>query len=185
MAKGAAEGSQVDPEVGSTISGLFHKAGLSTAQADQITEGYNKFVAAKAEQEVKDYNLNYQADKDALMAEWRGGFDRKFNTARMAVKSLDLPQEAINGIESELGYANTIKLFAQIGEKLGEDKYVGSDAGNARFDGQMTPQEAAAQIAQMQLDPNVAKALTDRSHPSHKEMVAKRSRLFSVAYPES
>lgn len=180
---GAPDGSKPDPEVTSHISGLFHKAGLTAKQAEAVAGGYNQLVAQRAEQEMKDYSLNLQADKDSLQQEWRGGYDRKFNTAQMAARSLDIPQDAINGIEAEIGYANTIKLFAAIGEKLGEHKFVGGEGGGARFDSQLTPQEAAAQIEQMNLDPNVRAALTNRDHPAHKATVAKRSKLFGIAYP--
>jgi len=186
MLAGAPEGAVADPDVQAHIGSLFHTAGLSKSQAETIAKGYNEFVAARQEQEIKDYNLNVQADKDALQQEWRGGFERKFGAAQMAVKALGLPQEAINGIESELGYANTIKLFAEIGAKLGEDKFVGGEGGGGRtsFDAQLTPEEAANQIAQMNLDPNVKAALLNKNHPAHKATVAKRSKLFAIAYPE-
>lgn len=182
---GAPEGAQADPDVMKHIGGLFHAAGLNAKQASLIAKGYNEFVAQRAEQEMKDYNLNLQADRNTLQQEWGGGFDRMMGTAKMAARALDLPEAAINGIEAELGYANTMKLFAQIGQKLGEDKFVGGEGGGAaRFDAQLTPQEAGAQISQMDLDPNVRAALTNRDHPAHKATVAKRSKLFSIAYPQ-
>jgi hypothetical protein len=182
---GGIKGMQVDPTFAPVVADIFHKAGLTKAQGDAVAKAYNEYALKGAEAELADYNQRVDADKATLQAEWRGGFERKFQAAVAAAEHLGLPAEAIDGIESKIGYAETIKLLSNIGAKLGEDKFVGSEGGNpGGFFNGMTPAEAKAAWAQKLLDPSFSAALTDRNHPGHKAAAAEQTRMFKVMYPE-
>jgi hypothetical protein len=178
------DGLSLDPGYSEWAAGTFHKLGLSKKQGEALLASHNDYMRSTLAAQAKDYDLNVQADRTALQTEWRGGFERMMGAAQGAVRALDIPAEAIDGIERALGYAGTMKLFATIGGKLGEDKFVSADGKSAGFGNSMTPDEARQQLAQMKLDPATRSALTDAQHPAHKDTKAKWQKLHGVAFPE-
>lgn len=181
---GGIAGAQLDPAFAPAAAKMFHDAGLSTEQGKNMAKAYNEHVAQAAAQAETDYDNNVKADRATLQAEWRGGFERKMGAAQAAVQALGFTVEAIDGIEHALGYAGTVKLFAKIGAKIGEDKFVGADGKTPRFGEAYTPAEAKVAWDQKKLDPNFTAALTDRGHPGHAAAKAEQTKMFAIIYPE-
>lgn len=166
------------------MSEAFHKAGIPASSAKTLVDAHNEKLRADAQAAADDYKLAVESDKKALLSEWRGGFDRMMNRAKTAAASLGFDEKTIDAIEKEVGYAATMKMFADIGAKLGEDNFVSGDDRGRQFSDTMTPDEAKQQWDTMKLDPNFTKALTDPSHPGHKAAKEKQSKLFGLMYPE-
>lgn len=164
--------------------GAFHKIGLTASQVKELTKAHNEFIAQNVGQSAKDYELNVAADKQALQSEWRGGFDRMMQRAKGAAGALGFTAEVVDAIEGAIGYANTMKMFAEIGGKLGEDTFVSGDVKTPRFGEQLTPAEAKQQWSELQLDQQFKTALFDPSHPGHKAAKEKQTKLFGIMYPE-
>jgi hypothetical protein len=181
---GGIQGAQLDPTFSPVAAKMFHDAGLSSEQGKAVAKAYNEYTVQVAEQAAKDYEMNVQADRSALQAEWRGGFERKMGAAQAAVQALGFSAQAIDGIEQALGYAGTVKLFADIGAKIGEDKFVGADGKTPRFGEALTPAEAKVAWDQKKLDPNFTAALTDRMHPGHAAAKAEQAKMFAIMFPE-
>lgn len=161
----------------------FHKAGLNPDQAKAITEANNAYVAEMQQQAVTDYETGVQAQRQELQREWGNGFERQMSAAQNAAKQLGFSPEMVDGIESMVGYADTMRFFADLAKKLGEDNFVGGDGG-PRFQGSMTPEEAKVALATFNNDENNRKALMSKHHPRHNEVMKKRSELYSIIYPE-
>ena len=162
----------------------FHKAGLTAAQAKAITTEHNAYIKGVMAKQEADYNLSVQADKTALLQEWGGGHERMMNAAKTAASTLGFTPEMVDAMEKSVGYASTMKFFAQLGQKLGEDKFVTPGDGPKRFGDTLTPSEAKAQWDAATLDPAFTAALRDKQHPGHKAAAAKQTQLFAVMYPE-
>lgn len=184
MKLGLPDGAKVDEGFAKSMQQLLHKADITEAQAKTLISDYNSMLAAAAAQQAKDYELNVQADKQALLDEWKGGHDRMMGKAKAAAQSLGFAPELIDAIEKQVGYAKTHKMFAEIGAKLGEDGLVTTGGKTPSFDGMLTPAEAKAQWDQSKLDPNFVAALTNPQHPGHKAAQEKQTRLFKVMYPD-
>lgn len=161
----------------------FHELGLPAQTVKALTAKHNEYVKGVLDQQAKDYDLRVQADKQALLDEWRGGHERMLNAAKTAAQNLGLPQAAIDAIERTLGYKETMKLFAGIGTKIGEDSFVTPGDKKGGFGDNLTPAEAKNQWEEFKADPVNAKALTDPSHPKHKLAKETQSRLFRIMYP--
>jgi hypothetical protein len=161
----------------------FHKVGLPAAQAKQLTAEHNAYMKSVLEQQAKDYELSVTADKQSLLKEWGGGHERMMNAATTAAKTLGFTPEMIDSMEKTVGYASTMKFFAQLGQKLGEDKLISQEGGPKRFGDTLTPDEAKVQWEQSKLDPNFTKALNDNQHPGHKAAKDKQTQLFAIMYP--
>ncbi|MGE0736046.1 MAG: hypothetical protein AB7G15_17125 [Alphaproteobacteria bacterium] len=88
---------------------------------------------------------------------------------------------ALNELENKMGTGAFLRHFARIGELIGEDAVI---HGNAKPFAS-TPQQARAEIARLNADPQYVAALMDKGHPNHKHAAAQRAALYRAAYPDA
>jgi len=177
-------GEGLDPAYAGAAKEFFHKAGLSNEQAKAVVAANNEYLAGMREQQAKDYQLGVEAGEQQLQNEWRGGYDRMINQATQTAKMLGFTAEMIDGLESKMGYADTLKFLANLGNKISEDSFVSADGGKKQFAGTLTPQEATREWDQLKLDQNFLKALMDGDNPGHKAARDKQTRLFQIMFPQ-
>ena len=181
---GADKAPGASPEYVSAAKEFFHKAGLSNDQAKSIVEANNAWVMAQTERQTADYNASVAAGEQQLQQEWRGGYDRMINQAGTTAKMLGISAEMIDGLESKIGYAETLKFLANVGTKLGEDSFASAEGnGTRRFAGSMTPEEAKVQWDELKMDKNYLAALMDNQNPGHKAAKEKQTMLFNLQFP--
>lgn len=173
----------LDPTYMAWAKTTFHKVGLTAAQAKALSAEHNAYIQNSTAQQVKDYAVSVAADKTTLMAEWRGGYERMMNSAQLAAKALGFTPAMIDAMETKLGYAGTMKAFAEMGKKLGEDSFAGGGDKNNRFSNTMTPAEAKSEWEAMKMNPDQIKALQDPMHPGNTAAKEKQKKLFSIIYP--
>lgn len=175
------EGTAANENVTAWTRETFHKLGLTATQAKELSAAYSKFSADMAAQAAKDYSLGVDADDKALRNEWRAGYDTQMAKGQNAARALfgEHP-EAIDAIETAIGYGATMRLFAQLGAKLGESGFVQGDGSTRNFGSTMTPAEAKAEWAKVSTDAGFAAALMNRQHPGHKAAMEKKSALIAL-----
>lgn len=179
------EGLAIDDKYQTWARGTFHKLGMPAPMVKELTKEHNAYIKATLAQQDTDYKLSVESDKKALLAEWRGGTERMMAAAKTAATALGFDQDAIDAIERHYGYAKTMKLFAGLGQKLGDDSFVSQDGkGGGKFADTMTPEEAKIEWGSMQADPVMKAALLDANHPKNAEAKAKQAKLFAIMYPE-
>ena len=161
----------------------FLQAGLSVQQAKAVAEANNTYTQQYLEASNAEYETSYAAGVQSLKQEWGQGFERQMGIARVAAEKLGFDEHAIDGLESALGYAGTIKLMASLGAKLGEDRFVAGE-GVSGFGGQLTPAQAKQAYNALVVDPNNKAALFDRKHPRHAEVMQQKRELFLLMNPE-
>ena len=163
----------------------FHELGLLPDQVKNLTAKHNEYVKAQLTQQAQDAQLRVQTEKSELVREWGAGHERMINAAKTAANALGFTGDVIDAIEAKVGYKGTMKLFAALGQKLGEDGFVGgkSNGAGGGLGNQLTPAEAKAQWEAMRIDPVEKVALLDASHPNHKSAKAKQQRLMAIMYP--
>ncbi len=158
----------------------FHKAGVPASMVKELVAANDAFAKVAREQAAKDYEANYSADVKALQGEWRAGYDKQMAKASNAAKLLGFSGDAIDAIEGALGFAGTMKLFAGLADKLGEDNFVSGEGRNLQAT--MTPQEAKAEYDRLSGDREFVAALMNNTHPGHKQAVEKKSSLMALMY---
>ena len=91
--------------------------------------------------------------------------------------------DTLDKLEQSLGGTAMVRMFADIGERMTEDRLVGAGGGDTTAG----PEQAKAEIARIRgealKDPK--HALNDRFHPEHGRIVAKLEKLYTAAYPEA
>jgi hypothetical protein len=173
-----------DPAYANFARDTFHKLGLTAAQAKELTLANNDFMAKHEAETAKAYDRAVAMDKQALLTEWRGGYERMMNSAQTAVKALGMSAEMVDALETSLGYAGVMKFFAGLGQKLGEDKFVGTEHRQQGFGATQTPDEARGEYEKMLADQTQVAALKDKSHPGHAAAQRKQNELFKIMYPD-
>ncbi len=120
-------------EFAKAVAPLFHKAGLSAAQAKALATEWNGLQAAQREsakqaQEASDREASALAlrQEEELKREWGETFTAKTEGARRAVRSFvpgktdDEKLEFASAMEKQFGYAGMMKFWAAIGDHMAE-----------------------------------------------------------------
>lgn len=170
-----------NPDFAKAFAGVAHEAGLTQAQVAKTMEWYNGQAATSATAAAEAKTAAGEQALTGLKAEWGAAYEQNVEQGRRAATEFGVDIETLGKIEGALGTADMLKLFADIGAKLGEDTVSGDGGGSSLS---LSPAAALQQISELNMDPNFVSALNDKSNPGHKDAVAKKTRLFQFAYPE-
>ena len=122
------------------VAPILHKAGLSTDQAKALASDWNAMVTAQQAETAKAETARVQAldaqnkaEATALANEWGTKHTENMEMARRAVRQFmpgDKAANAIEALESVLGYKGTIQFLHGVGKGLGEGDAAGLGASN-------------------------------------------------------
>jgi hypothetical protein len=120
-----------------TASAWFHEAGIPPAQAEKLAVKWNEFAAAQqaaatqAEADAeKQAEAKYKEDDSALRKEWGAKYDANIELGKRAYREFGFTTDVVDAIESKVGSAQLFKIFAKIGQGLGEDTALGLGKSN-------------------------------------------------------
>lgn len=178
------DGMDIPAEDLKEASALAHKLGLNDRQYNEFVREVVTKTAAENADTAKQIEIEQTAQMNEVKREWGDKFEQRSELARRAVKAA-LPAgldeegktQTLTAIENAIGTANFLKMFANFGEKIGEDKIPQSDS-TQRF-GYTAEQAVADQaqlMAEMQTDPARLKAFNENKGPD----VEKMNRLNKV-----
>lgn len=154
--------------------------GILPKQAEKLFEFYDQQVSKLNENQEAMAKKNYEDAVNGLKQEWGQAYGRKLQAASGVFNKLS--DENTKKFFTESGFGNNptvIKLFANIAEQLGEDKFI--DAANQGSLG-VTPQEAQLKINE--IFGNKDHPYFNKNHPSHKDAIAEVSKLFDATTPK-
>lgn len=166
----------VDPDFLKGFKEVAVNNGILPKQAEKLFEFYDKQVSKLNENQEAMAKKNYEDAVNGLKQEWGQAYGRKLQAASGVFNKLS--DENTKKFFTESGFGNNptvIKLFANIAEQLGEDKFI--DASNQGSLG-LTPQEA--QIKINEIFGNKDHPYFNKNHPSHKDAIAEVSKLFDA-----
>jgi len=154
-----------------------HSQGLSDAQAKGLLEAYNtmsgermgNYQVAQAEQSEKELN--------ELKTQWGQDYDKRVDEGKRAAGVLNYDEEALSALESKMGTAEMVKLFADIGSRMSEDSFASADRGG---DGSFTINPGQAKQEILELKSN--KEFMDKYLAGDKGAMAKMTRLNKIAH---
>ena len=152
-----------------------HMHGLSQKQTQAMYNEFNEMSSSKMENFQHEMKVRNEQEIDGLKKEWGGEFESNLNAGRRAVNALGYTEEALTTLEEKLGTGEMMKLFSQIGSKMGEDAFVGGDT-SAGFG--VSPAQAQAQIDDLKTDSQ----FMDRYMSGDKAAVDKMKRLMGQAH---
>lgn len=168
-----------DPEFAKWAKEMFHKQGLTKAQAAQIVKGWNEYT--QGYQKSADERMQKAAiqQEGELKKAWGAAHDQNVNIAKRAAIEFGFKPNEIDAMESSFGYKRTMEIFHAIGSKLGEATFHSSNSPSSSFNGKLTPDAALQKVKNLQNDSEfMNKYLT-----GDKNALAEMERYMAMAYP--
>lgn len=121
---------------------------------DMATGMVQDFVKQQAEARAESEAATAAAvlaEKSKLAANWGPNMQSNMLVAQNAAKALGISPEVVVALEKNVGYAQTMEMFRNIGSKIGEDTFV-SNAFSGAPGGVMTREAAMARMTELKVD---------------------------------
>ena len=116
-------------------------------------------------------------EKTELAKNWGANFEANKFVATQAAKALGVDPETVAALEKQVGYAKVMEMFRNIGSKIGEDKFVTSQAPGGN--GVMTRDQAQARKSELMKDQAWVKSYLAGDAAKAREMTALNTLLVS------
>ena len=117
----------------------MHKAGLNKAQRDAIISSVAEYETTQFVNYGKEVVEKSEVELSALKQEGGAGFEERSTLAKRAVRTFlpgdneDAKNALLDKIEASVGTSTMLKMFANIGERMMEDKSPMGDTKENRF----------------------------------------------------
>lgn len=153
-----------------------HKAGLTDSQAANLFDAWNTMSGERLQAMEAQQREQQESDIASLKKEWGQAYNQQIDAGKRAVSALGYDEESLNSLESKLGTADMLKLFATLGSKMGEDTF--ADGGRSDSSFGITPAAAKQELADLKMD----KGFMDQYLGGNPDAIAKMKRLTEAAY---
>lgn len=154
-----------DGKFAEEMAPVLHELGLTKRQAQALAQKWNERSARlNAELDAKA-KADAEAQEAELRREWGSRFDAELARGKQAATAFGIDADMLNAIEAAAGYGKTMKLFAAIGAKIGEDSFT---AGNGASGG-MSSAAGKVRMEQLSKDSDFAQRLINGDAAAVKE----------------
>jgi hypothetical protein len=160
--------------------GVFHEAGLSGAQAKTVAAKFGEFATAQAKAESDAVAAAFVSENEALVKEWGSAHPQNVALVDKAIRAFGIDEPTLVGLRDTLGPLKAMKLFHEIGKRLGEDSFVTPEQRATGFGNVLTPAQANARISELRADRDWVKKHTSGNADTRKEL----AQLVQWANPE-
>lgn len=158
-------------------AGKFHELGLTSKQAQQLTEWFNGKTQGAMTQQESQLAQSAEAQMGELQQEWGKDFDANIEAGRRAARQFGVGEEMLVKMENALGTKDMLKFFSNVGKGMGEDSFV--DGGSSGKFG-MSPEAARVRIGQLKGDPKWTAKYLGGDADAKSEL----ERLMRAGYPK-
>lgn len=169
-----------DEKFSEWAKGTFHKLGISKAAGEKLAAEWTARVQSEQKARVDAHNAQLTGETDSLKKEWGLAHDKYMAMAKQAATSFNVDGKVIDQLSTQLGFTGVMKLFQQIGEKMGEGNFVSGGSGTGGFGNVMAPEAARNRINALRHDSDFVRRYTSGEVGARDEM----DRLHKMAYPD-
>lgn len=164
------DGSALDNGFADTMKQLAFNNGLSQVAAEKVAEGFVKYQESQAQTQSAEATAALATQRAELQKNWGANFDAMMLVAKNAATALGIKPEVVNALEGQIGYKGVMEMFANIGSKIGEDKFISNINPNAP--GVTTREQAVARKAELMADKTWTERYLAGGAAESKEMTA-------------
>lgn len=162
-----------------------HKLGLPPSMAKGLFDWWAQQGADQVTAQEAAVTERVRTGNEALKTEFGQAYEQKTRELDGFVEKY-FPKEIAEALKGDGKgmYPNLVRGLAKILDAVAEPGKLdgGTGALAGKFgDPVLTPAQAKAAVRTLEGDPVKGKALTDRNHPQHSEVVKERSRLLAMA----
>lgn len=163
------------------VMALFHKAGISQRQANELVRGYTELEVGDRNGVVESDEMQYKEAVADLRAEYGLAFDAKIELGKrvFAQAGEDALNWRIDGVNADT-HPGFINFLVKMGEMVGEEAFPGA-IGSAS--GAMSPAQAQEKLAEFERDPENQQILSDTSDHRYEGTKKRWDALSGMAYP--
>jgi len=154
-----------------TYATWAHELGLTPQQAQGLAERFARQQGEAMQRAAEGIGPDGRKMEDVLREEWGASYDGKVEAAKRAAKQFGADEGVLDALEAKVGGAALTRLFAKIGEAIGEDQVAGLGNGQS---GRQPPQAELSEL--MKLDSPYWKPM----HPAHRDTVARVTELHRI-----
>lgn len=152
---------------------------LPKEAATGMVQQFAKFLDGAETTEKAERDAKLIEQKAALKKNWGANEPANMFVAQRAATALGIEPATVAALESVVGYDKVMEMFRQIGEKIGEDKFIQSGAPGAK--GPMTREQAVARRADLMSDPVWKDAYLKGDQARLREMMALNTIISGMA----
>jgi hypothetical protein len=174
------DGTPLDDAFAESARQWAFKFNLPKDAATGITQEFAKFLDTADTSEKTEREAKLVEQKAALKKNWGANEAANMFTAGRAATALGVAPETVAALEGVIGYDKIMDMFLSIGQKIGEDKFVRSDAPGSKG-GPMTREQAIAKRTDLMSDPVWVKAYQDGDKARLREMMGLNSIITGIA----
>jgi hypothetical protein len=155
-----------------------HAQGMTDSQASGLLTAYEEMNASRMEAyETGQREASEKAIGD-LQKEWGQGYDAQMDMGKRAVAALGYDEQSLTDLEGKMGTSEMLKLFANLGSKMGEDSFEDGSRGSSNGSFGLTPATARQQMSDLKLD----KSFMGEYLGGNPDAVSKMKRLMEAAH---
>ncbi|EED98602.1 hypothetical protein [Burkholderia multivorans] len=109
-----------DTDFAKTAAAWFHEEGVPAETAKALAAKWNGYVEQQNSAAETARIAKGEAELTALKTEWGDSYDKNLELGRQAMRKFGVPVEVIDKLAGQMGDAQAIKVFSQIGASLSE-----------------------------------------------------------------
>ena len=171
-------------EFAKVIAPIFHAAGLSQGQVQQIAEKHNAFIAEQTKQATEAAKTAHAAEMTQLQTEWGADYAKNNDTVDKAAESFGMTKEQVLALKQAMGPRAAMKFLHNIGSKIAvEGSFVAGDKGGGSGFDAMNSQMAIAKIEANRTDRTFVEKFNSKDPVVRGQARAEMERLHQIAYP--
>lgn len=157
----------------------FHESNVPKGMAEKLIQAYDEFAEQITTQQAEEYQHSLAQQAESLKKEWGAAHDQYLQEASRAAKGLGFTAEAIDALESAMGYDGVMKFMRELGSKMGESEFVAGNS-QAQMGNALTPAAARDRITALRSDKDFVARYAKGDISAKTEM----ERLHKMAYPD-
>jgi hypothetical protein len=164
------------------MQGIFHETGLTSRQAETLYNKYMDYIAGEYNTSQQEFTKQAEESLQKLKVDFGSEYNVKLAAAQRTLQQFGSPELVSYLDQTGLGNSpELIKLFANIGLSMSEST---ARDGESRVSGQVTSQQAMAEIDNLRQDGDFIKLISNKSGLGHREAVKRWQNLHALAYPD-
>lgn len=171
------DGTQLEDSFVNTMRETLFKANVPKQYAPDVVKGVVSYLDAADATEAAEAAAKVTEERAALAKSWGTTPEAlqaspHMQVAKNAAAKLGIDVEAVNKLENTVGYAKVMEMFRNLGERIGEAKFVTGNGVGVDNNGMMTYEQAVARKAELKADNGFVTKFLAGDQQARKEMAA-------------
>ncbi len=153
------------------------KLNMPKEAATAITNEFAKYMESAEMSEKTESAAKIAEERSALARNWGANLEANKFIAQRAAAALGVDPATVAALENVVGYAKVMDMFLNIGQKIGEDKFITGNRGEQN--GVLTREQAQSRKGELMNDKEWVKSYLAGDTAKKREMTALNTLLSS------